>query len=347
AEQSRAEQSRAEQSRAEQLSICRYDGLDILKSICAFLIVCIHCPFPGETGQYIVALARIAVPIFFMITGFFYDGTVRRNSVGKQIKKVTVLLIEANLLFFIWKLLLAMHSGVSFIGFLQDTITIKSILKFILLNESLFNSHLWYLGAILYVLIIYAVVDGLYVRKLLYIVTPVLLVGDLILGKYSLVLLGREFPYIIVRNFLFVGIPYFTIGCLLKQHEDWIKEHGKTGILIGLAILFTATTILERYILVSIDMNPTRDHYISSTLLAVTMFVIAVKGIGLYGRKGRTTGVLSTIGRKYSTWVYIIHPIFNNSPGCNYEQVRNLWCLSVYSTDSGLPCYVCVCGVCI
>ncbi|MCD8348898.1 MAG: acyltransferase [Lachnospiraceae bacterium] len=269
-----------------------------------------HCPFPGEMGQYIVALARIAVPIFFMITGSFYDETVKKNKAGKQIKKIVILIVEANLLFFIWQLLLSVHSGNSVIGFLQDTITIKSVLKFIVMNESPFNGHLWYLGAILYVLIIYAVADRLHVRKQLYIVTPVLLVGDLVLGKYSLVLLGREFPYIIVRNFLFVGIPYFTIGCLLKQHENWIKEHGKKGTLIGLAILFTATTIPERYVLVSIDMNPTRDHYISSTLLAVTVFVIAVKGIGLFGRKGRIAGMLNTIGRKYSTWVYIIHPIF-------------------------------------
>ena len=36
AEQSRAEQSRAEQSRAEQ---SRADNIDILKALCAFLIV--------------------------------------------------------------------------------------------------------------------------------------------------------------------------------------------------------------------------------------------------------------------------------------------------------------------
>ena len=69
AEQSRAEQSRAEQSRAEQ---SRADNIDILKATCAFLIVCIHVPFPGVIGKYFTALTRIAVPVFFMITGYFY-----------------------------------------------------------------------------------------------------------------------------------------------------------------------------------------------------------------------------------------------------------------------------------
>ncbi|UEA30492.1 hypothetical protein LK422_03580 [Blautia massiliensis (ex Durand et al. 2017)] len=43
-----------------------------MKAICAFLIVCIHAPFPGKFGAYFTTLTRVAVPIFFMITGYFY-----------------------------------------------------------------------------------------------------------------------------------------------------------------------------------------------------------------------------------------------------------------------------------
>lgn len=39
----------------------RADNIDILKAICAFLIVCIHAPFPGVIGEYFTALTRIAV----------------------------------------------------------------------------------------------------------------------------------------------------------------------------------------------------------------------------------------------------------------------------------------------
>lgn len=45
----------------------RADNIDILKAICAFLIICIHVPFPGTVGAYFTALTRIAVPVFFMI----------------------------------------------------------------------------------------------------------------------------------------------------------------------------------------------------------------------------------------------------------------------------------------
>lgn len=245
-----------------------------------------------------------------MITGVFYDETVKRNKAGKQIKKIVILIVEANLLFLIWKLLLSVHSGNSVIGFLQDTIAVRAILKFIVLNESPFNGHLWYLGAILYVLIIFAVADKMHLRKLLYIITPILLIGDLVLGKYSLVLLEQEFPYIIVRNFLFVGIPYFSIGCLLKRYESNLKESMRNNVLTVMTLLFTLTTLLERYILVSAGLNPARDHYISSTFLAVTVFMIAVKKIGIFGKNGKVANVLKRIGQNYSAWIYIVHPIF-------------------------------------
>lgn len=49
----------------------RNTSIDFLRFICAFLVVCIHAPFPGVIGGCIKAVARIAVPIFFMSTGFF------------------------------------------------------------------------------------------------------------------------------------------------------------------------------------------------------------------------------------------------------------------------------------
>lgn len=48
----------------EQIDKSRYDGFDILKCVCSFLVICIHIPFPGILGEYIKSLSRIAVPVF-------------------------------------------------------------------------------------------------------------------------------------------------------------------------------------------------------------------------------------------------------------------------------------------
>lgn len=54
-------------------------GLDFLKFICSFMIICIHIPFPEPLGTIFTPITRIAVPIFFMITDYFYSLTRETN----------------------------------------------------------------------------------------------------------------------------------------------------------------------------------------------------------------------------------------------------------------------------
>lgn len=49
----------------------RNNGIDILRFLCAFFVVCIHAPFLGIAGSYIKAIDRIAVPVFFICSGYF------------------------------------------------------------------------------------------------------------------------------------------------------------------------------------------------------------------------------------------------------------------------------------
>lgn len=279
----------------------RFHSLDKLKVLCAFLVVCIHAPFPGTVGEYITALTRIGVPIFFMITGFFY----RPSNIKGQIKKILYLLLLANFIYLLWGGALALMKGETQI-FLTSTFTLKNLLKFLLLNESPFSGHLWYLGAILYTMLVVWIVDKHGHKKLLYLLTPFLLIGDLMLGKYSLILFHREFPYIIVRNWLFVGIPYFTVGMYLREKSEkkQVKYSNRKKILLAAIPLFVITTLLERFFLVSIKLNTTRDHYLSTTFLAIAVFLFFLFYVS------DKENVLSTIGRRDSTWIYIVHPVF-------------------------------------
>ena len=272
-----------------------------MKALCAFLIVCIHVPFPGKVGAYFTALTRIAVPVFFMITGYFYSDTVARHKEKHQIKKILYLLVEANALFFIWNIALNVLRRENIVAYIRSIFTGMNLLKFFLLNESPLAGHLWYLGAILYVLVIVLLVDKLDCRKLLYYLTPVLLIADLAFGKYSLLIFRREFPYILVRNFFCVGIPYFCIGNLIREKQCAGKWNKK--VLQVFIVVFAITTLAERFALVNAGLNATRDHYISTTFLAICLFVYTLKS-NWHNKE------FAAIGRKYSTWIYIIHPIF-------------------------------------
>lgn len=275
----------------------RVKNIDILKAVCAFFVVCIHAPFPGTAGEYFIALTRIAVPIFFMITGYFYTDVGGGQT--RQIKKILKLSIEANIIYLLWD---CFHVVVKQnLDFFQSKFTLKNLFKFLLLNESPLKGHLWYLGAILYVLLIVYFADKLNCRRLLYYLTPVLLLGNLVFGKYAILIWGREFPVILVRNFLFVGLPYFCIGIWIRMG---FAEKIKKKTLRGLMLVFCLTTLLERFILVRTGMNARGEQYISTIFLAATVFLFVLKAREKHGE------ALATVGRKYSTWLYILHPIF-------------------------------------
>ena len=163
------------------------------------------------------------------------------------------------------------------------------------------NPRFWILVTVLLLLVIVLLADKFNCRKTLYYLTPVLLIADLIFGKYSLLIFHQEFPYILVRNFLCVGIPYFCIGNLIREKRCSKKWNRK--ILQVLIVVFTITSLAERFVLVSAGLNATRDHYLSTTFLAICLFVYALKS-NWHNKE------LTVIGRKYSAWLYIIHPIF-------------------------------------
>ena len=64
----------------------QYELLNALKIIAAFFVVGIHVHFPGDFGRGFIAVARFAVPFFFMVSGFFsyYEN---KNAINEKYKR--------------------------------------------------------------------------------------------------------------------------------------------------------------------------------------------------------------------------------------------------------------------
>lgn len=281
----------------------RQSGLDILKCICAFLIVCIHAPFPGEFGKVITALARCAVPVFFIISGYFYNTIVQKKRENRQIKKVFLLFLVSNIIYFVFKCALNFKN---FSGYICEVFNLENILDFLFFNESPFAVHLWYLGAFLYVLIIVKIFRKLNIERILFWLVPVLLVCDLIFGKYSMLIFKTEFPLVYARNFLFVGLPYFCIGEMLQKGISNQKICFSKMTMAVFTVLFAITTIAERYIVLGLEMGTNREHYISTTFLAVSLVLLFLN----IDSNNKISTAMSDVGRRYSANIYIFHPIF-------------------------------------
>ena len=121
-------------------------------------------------------------------------------------------------------------------------------------------------------------------------------------GKYCLLLFNHEFPFIYVRNFLFVGLPYFIIGVYMKRNKPRLKIEKE--LIWGGIVLFSFTSLLENRLLISLNLNPERDHYLSSTPLAILLFVL------FYNIKQNRPSLISRIGERDSLYIYVLHPLW-------------------------------------
>ena len=270
-------------------------SIDLLKFTMAVLVVFLHTDWVGT--DYVNPIARCAVPTFFMISGFLlYDGqTIGSERIVRNLKNIWHIFLWSSVLFLILKEMSYVVKGVFWLPSSQQ------IIKFLLFNEHPFYWHLWYMPAYLYTLAIMWIVDKHNLYKYLFLATPLLLFGDLVLGKYSVMLWGREFNAIYVRNFLFVGIPYFSLGLLIKRNMNKIIGINKTIILTGGGVLYLLC-LLERHFLDTHGWQAARDHYLSTTFLSVCFFL-------LFLNMNIKPNKLVTLGSKDSLYIYILHPL--------------------------------------
>lgn len=286
----------------------RHTGIDLLKCLCAFLVVYIHAPFPGETGQFLMALCRVAVPVFFAVTGYFYQAQVRKGKERAQLLKVVRLTIYANLIYFVGHIFETLILGGSLTALFSETFDGVGWLVFLAFNESVFAGHTWYLTALLYTLLIVKAVRKRNIRYLLYL-SPVLVLVSILFGKYSVIVFGRQFPLVLGRNCYFIGVPFFCMGYWLSQNMERIRSKVRTKTAFFCVLLFSLTTLAEEYLLTAFGVGGVGDIYISTVFLAPAMLICFSQCGSEASPLGR---FFANIGRYYSTWIYIIHVIVIN-----------------------------------
>lgn len=281
----------------------RYKGLDSLKAIAAFLVVCIHVPFPGVFGDYFEDICCLAVPCFFMITGFFYPTTMAKGKELKQIGKLTKLCFISLLAYFVWTFAFYKYTGQDFSYITSRLLSFNGIVKFLVFNNPFFVNHLWYLLAIVYVLVIVFIANKLKMKKLLMCSVPLLLLICIALGRYSNVFFGQFFSNDFSRNCYFFGLPFFCIGWFIAENHEKITSKLSKKLLLVLIVLFALMGPVEHFVLEMLGLNMEGDVFFSTPFFAISVFLYCA-----YYTEGNET--LALIGKKYSTAIYIVHVAF-------------------------------------
>lgn len=275
-------------------------SIDIVKTIATLLVICIHTGYPSVVGDYVVAFCRVSVPLFLLISGYYYQVIIERKRVLSYCKKILVLTFLSSVFYFI-------VNGVD-LSYLK----VFRWDKMLMFSFPVTGDHLWYLYSLINVLVILAFCHK--IRYKLFYLIPLLLFGNYILSFFP--------KFWLYRNFLFTSLPYFLLGMYIYKNQDAIitlfKNKKRCIIFIVIGIILQC---IEVYLYKYLNLLYVRDHYLMTSILVIMIFGYALSV------KFQSENILSVIGKKYSAYIYILH-IFVLSHYADIMEMCNLECNS-------------------
>ena len=282
------------------------ETLDSCKLLACFFVVTIHVRFPGELGQLCVHLGRFAVPFFFMVSGYFTQATDAGTLVATAKKRARKHLISFLACFLIY---LAFHlidigrtDGID--DWVRDAVSPFNVFALVVLSWTtpyVGVGHLWFLLALTYVYVLYAIVSQHSLLKAAerFSAVSIVLVVAVEAARYYLP--GFDLMSIWYRNAFFLGFPCFMLGNHLgrsrcpepseRRGQKPLTRSGLGMLLVGLGLFLAEVGLrLDGF-----------DLYPSSLALAYSSFLFALD------HPGARSSVLSMLGRGYSAKVYAWH----------------------------------------
>ncbi|MGZ9585622.1 serine racemase VanT catalytic subunit [Paenibacillus marinisediminis] len=292
----------------------RVDGFRI---IAALLVIAIHTGPLMSYSPYADFLltgiaARIAVPFFFITSGYFFFRKLTGNPINdrralhRYTRKIGKLYIIAIVLY----IPLNLYSGYfsaefSFVRFIQD----------IAFNGTFY--HLWYMPALFL---------GMYVTYALYRTTSMNVMLILAAALYIMGLLGDSYYGLTVhlpalkqlydgmfilfdytRNGIFFAPMFIALGAFAAKQSA--KPASLTFNLVGLTIS-VIMLFAEGILLHSLEWPRHDSMYVF--LVPAVYFLLQSLLVGAHSeRRGNRTGETGEKGaylRQVSTWIYILHP---------------------------------------
>jgi len=264
--------------------------LDILKIVLALFVILLHSFFLKEHNEkisfiFVNGVFRIAVPIFFIINGYFFHYFVTNNKLRSWLTRVIKL-------YLIWM-------------FLYSPIWFKMNFKKDIVSILVGYHHLWYLKAI----ILCGLTLSLFHRnKQKILLIPVFFITGVMIeyiGNYDIC--GSNYLVCklsnitaVHRNFLLLGFPFFAIGYIIKNNK-WEKKIKMKNLIIMLIVSFFFL-ILESLI------NYTQINYQGFDNLFSLILVAPLVFLFFINQPMKSSFVNSKQISLFSTSLYLIHP---------------------------------------
>lgn len=238
-----------------------YYGVDIIKLVCAIMVVSIHTTALLDIGQAPYSIfhnyiTRFAVPFFFVSSGFFFSlSFCKVYSVNDKKKKVRSYVKRLARPFCLWGSLYFVLSILELVIIDKEKLSNAFLSKLHLLAVESPGAGLWYIEALLWIMLLMAVTAG--VKKQTHILALGFICLNLLSGIWNAPLFGGGAfaflhnvyyqVFLSERTFLFYG-AYFFIGVLIAEYSEMLSKMKVTrylGIMCCSYALFVLLSLMN------------------------------------------------------------------------------------------------------
>ena len=281
--------------------------LNYLKGLACFGVVFFHVKLPHYVLDGVIqAMFRFAIPLFFMVSGYFCD-TSDRDKLEKKLpgkcRHILKISIIGCVYYFIFQMLIAVFgdshgSMADVIDRLRQCFNVKALIEWIVFNQDPFINIMWFTFALLYCYLILWVINHFNWYHKIFWLIPVLIGIHMVMGNI-LTLFGMAAGKLYYRNFLFFGLPFLLLGIWIRRNrEKLLARLSLKGCYVGMAAgaLFS---VAEWFVF------GRQEMFFGSILFVIAAFVCA-----LHKPEMKKNSFITTIGDKYSLFVYIVHCSF-------------------------------------
>lgn len=276
----------------------RNQAIEWGRLLASCLVVLLHVPLPGKAAGYLGCLTRMAVPFFFLVSGYFCYGA-EGKSLARRLVHIGKLNLLAALLYILYGCLKFRYDGG---GRLADYFRMvfpswKPVWDFLLVQVNPFAGHLWYLNSLMLCQGVLLVYIGC-IRNKRGNYWPLYGLGMVLLAVFFWLSTVRQSAvhYYAYRNGWLMGLPLFILGLFLGEFGGKLTR--KNGSLLGIAAAGLALGFFQtvRFGMTELPVG---------TLIAVAALVLLLAGHPKLPSRllGKLAGRLGTV----STAVYIVH----------------------------------------
>jgi len=272
--------------------------LDLFKYVLVFLVISIHY----NSYSLLMPVFRVAVPMFFMISGFYNYADSKEKRLKKCygfMKSSLKYLLIGTIIYFVYDIYKCIFNGENVVEFVDRLFYKDFSNDFIIFNTSNTSGyHLWFLIA----LFVCSLIHYLFVEtdncKLYYYLTPILFILVFSMNGYLHLVFDYSQPIEHYRNVLFMGMPLFSTGFLLGKFRN---KQFSSKIKVLFALLGSYFLFFSTYEKTLIKM----EFYISSVLASIFLLLF-FNSLSIKDNKF-TKFYYKWIGKNSVFYIYIFH----------------------------------------